>query len=157
MSASEAIVTCLRKAVSFRGRASRGEFWWFSAFAVAVTALAISTEIQFLRARIESGILSFLIGLVLLVPTVSATARRLQDTGRHGIYVLMPIFMVFVGIGLGTYIYDYLVVPEIVPTLIASVISAGATILFIYWLIQQSEPGQNRFGPNPFDPHLETD
>ncbi len=88
MSPSTAVTTCLTKYADFSGRAPRSEYWWFFLATVVVAAVleAVPGNV--------GATLSVVGGLVLLVPGLSAGARRLHDTGRSGwwqLIVLVPL------------------------------------------------------------------
>lgn len=91
----ESITTARHQYAQFAGRATRPEFWWFILFAAlsvsALGALNIMTPIG----TIYLG--SALAGawwIVLLLPTLAVTVRRLRDTGRRWpelFWLLLPI------------------------------------------------------------------
>ncbi len=66
-----------------------------------------------------NGILAGIYALALLVPSIAVCARRLHDTGRSGWWQLI----------------------QLIPLL-------GAIVLLIF-LVQDSNPGENTYGPNP--------
>ncbi|MFZ1401010.1 MAG: DUF805 domain-containing protein [Candidatus Promineifilaceae bacterium] len=68
----EAIETGLREFGNFSGTATRYEFWWFLAFVVVVTAVA--TLLHERAAQIA--------GVILLLPLLAASNRRLNDAGQ---------------------------------------------------------------------------
>ena len=65
------------------------------------------------------GVLSGLVNLALLVPGLALCWRRLHDIGKPGTWYFI-IFAPIVGI-----------------------------ILMLVWFCQDSQPGENQFGPNP--------
>lgn len=65
------------------------------------------------------GILGTLYMLAVLLPGIAVGVRRLHDTGRSGWWLLISL------------------VPLI-----------GAIILLVF-LVQDSQPGENQYGPNP--------
>jgi uncharacterized membrane protein YhaH (DUF805 family) len=79
--------------------------------------------------------LSFLYGLAVFIPHMAVFARRLHDTGRSGWWWLTVL----------------------IPFL-------GVLVLFLY-LLEDSQPGDNQYGPNPKSPvpvqpvnrHIRTD
>ena len=90
----EAIRVCFAKYATFSGRGTRPEFWWFMLFIFSVlfaTALIHET-------------LSQLAGLALLLPSLSAAARRLHDTGKSAWFLLLG-FVPLVGSLLLLYFY----------------------------------------------------
>src|SRR6185369_902792 len=75
----EAIATCLRKYVTFSGRARRSEYWYFLLFQ-GIAALA--------AAAVNSWPVWLITGLILFMPGVAVTVRRLHDVNRSGAAVL---------------------------------------------------------------------
>jgi uncharacterized membrane protein YhaH (DUF805 family) len=95
MSFGTAITTCLRKFATFRGRASRSEYWWFYLFWFLVMAAAIVIGAAINGAR--TAILFLLIALFgLALPQISAAVRRLHDTDLSGWWYLI-VFVPTVG------------------------------------------------------------
>ena len=81
MTFSTSVVTCFRKYVTFSGRASRSEFWWFQLFQVLViVCLTVVWET-----------IAPLGELVLLLPGLAVGCRRLHDTGRTGWWLLLVL------------------------------------------------------------------
>lgn len=160
----EAIQTCLRKYVTFSGRASRPEFWWFVlacflvSAAITVTHGAIfgpSIEVvhsitinsdgtretgQALRQSYNGGIIGSLISLAMLCPLLASGWRRLHDTGRAGWFLLIPLPIAVAGIGLSlitnSVFFGFL-------TVLATLVSLAFLIVM---LSQKSQPGSNVFG-----------
>jgi uncharacterized membrane protein YhaH (DUF805 family) len=99
MNMKEAVVSVLTNWNNFSGRACRSEFWYFG-LAVCLVSLIISIiEIATGMVDIESteiGILSIIFTLLLIVPSLSVTARRLQDRGLSGWWQLL--YLTIVGI-----------------------------------------------------------
>ena len=80
----ESVSVCFSKYANFDDRASRSEYWWFYLFGILLQ------WIMYILGFISGGdtegadILSGLAALVILVPTLAVTARRLHDTGKSG-------------------------------------------------------------------------
>jgi uncharacterized membrane protein YhaH (DUF805 family) len=81
----EAVRTGLRKFADFRGRAARSEFWFFILFATLVWGLAFLVD--WIAFQLSLGIFTGLTQLMLALPVLAVTTRRLHDTGRSGIWV----------------------------------------------------------------------
>lgn len=100
MTFGQAVSTCFSKYAKFSGRSPRSEYWWFYLFYLvsylaALIVVAIFTAILGeVGATIGGGILVLWL-LLLLLPTLAATVRRLHDTGRSGWWQLIA----FTGIG----------------------------------------------------------
>ena len=97
MNMKEAVVSVLTNWNNFSGRACRSEFWYF-VLATFLVSMAISIiEIATGMVDIESaemGILSLIFTLLLFVPSLSVTARRLQDRGWSGWWQLLYLTIV---------------------------------------------------------------
>lgn len=137
MGFGEAIKSCFGKYASFTGRARRSEFWWFFLFWWLGTVIinlidnAAGLVLNLGTDTIETssgvitftsgglGILSTIWGLVLLLPFLSVTVRRLHDTDRSGWWWWI----------------------QLIPCV-------GFIVILVFMLLD-SAPGDNRFGPNP--------
>ena len=125
MSFVEAVRTCLfRKYFEFQGRASRAEYWWFAAFGMLVTMLA--ERVGFL---VGSDIPGYLVFAILLLPRIAVTVRRLHDTDRSGWWALLSL----IGWIPGTRWW----------------VIAIPTLVLVWFMVQKSDAGENRHGPNP--------
>ena len=63
-------------------------------------------------------------GLIVMIPSIAVTVRRLHDTGRSGWYFLL----------------QYIPVP---------LVNFIGLIMLIVYLCEDSKPGTNEYGPNP--------
>ncbi len=86
MTFGQSISTCLSKYVDFNGRASRPEFWWFYLFTVLMSWGAMLID--------DTEIVSVIINLALLLPSLAAGARRLHDTNRSGWWQLLMLTII---------------------------------------------------------------
>ncbi len=87
MKFQEAVETCLtKKYAEFEGMATRSEFWWFALFCWVVNVIL----------HLVSWKLGTLAWLGLLVPQLAAGARRLRDTGRDPLLLLL-LFIPVIG------------------------------------------------------------
>ncbi len=96
MGFGEAISSCLSHYASFRGRASRSEYWFFNLFFIicAVVASIIDrllgtafTMHNPMTGAVQSlgyGYVYAVVALGLFLPLLTATVRRLHDTNRSG-------------------------------------------------------------------------
>lgn len=118
-------VAALKKYAVFTGRARRKEYWYFVLF-----YLLIHAGLSFIQSMLwgtygtyyyggHGGILTSFFALVMLVPSLAVGVRRLHDTNRSGWWLLIGMIPI-----------------------------VGAVIL-IWFMVQDSQPGNNRFGPNP--------
>jgi len=74
MNIVQANVTCWLDVFEFHRRASRSEYWWF--WLTYVVFLTI--------ANLISDFAGIFVMAIFALPTLSATWRRLHDTGRNG-------------------------------------------------------------------------
>lgn len=111
----------LKKYAVFSGRARRKEYWWFGLI-TGIIALVLSLPYYLHAAdnvQLASSCLVSLYSLATLVPTFAVEVRRLHDTNHSG-------WWVFIGL-----------VPII------------GEIVLLVWLVTDSDPGENQYGPNP--------
>ena len=97
MNMKEAVVSVLTNWNNFSGRACRSEFWYFCLAALLLSLIISIIEIATGMVDIESGqmgILSIIFTLLLIVPSLSVTARRLQDRGWSGWWQLLYLTIV---------------------------------------------------------------
>lgn len=73
-------IGALKKYADFSGRARRKEYWMF---------VLIYMVINIVLAVLGLDIISMIVGLALLIPSISIGARRLHDTGRSGWWQLI--------------------------------------------------------------------
>jgi len=111
----------LKKYAVFNGRASRAEYWYFVLFdiIIALVLIFIDRVTGTYRAEGGYGLLSGLYSLTLLVPRIAVAVRRLHDIGKSG-WMLLIGFIPLVGL-----------------------------IWLIVLLATKSNPGENKYGPNP--------
>ena len=102
MNMKEAVVSVLTNWNNFSGRACRSEFWYFVLaaflFSTIISLIEIATGIVDIESGPEMGIVSIifslLLSLLLFVPSLSVTARRLQDRGWSGWWQLLYLTIV---------------------------------------------------------------
>ncbi|MGF1661339.1 MAG: DUF805 domain-containing protein [Kineosporiaceae bacterium] len=123
MSFPESIRTVLTKYAVFTGRARRSEYWWFALFLFLlqiVTSIVDNVAGTTVGEGVTgTGVITSLVGLALLLPSLGVQIRRLHDTGRSGWWVLIGL------------------IPLV-----------GAIVLIVF-SVQDGHPGENAHGPNP--------
>lgn len=96
-SLGQAVERFWRKYATFRGRASRSEYWYaILGNLLVVMALNVVEVIAILALSREAGVLIFTVlfavfSLATLVPAISVGARRLHDVGRSGWFQLLGV------------------------------------------------------------------
>lgn len=96
MGFGEAIQSGFKNYVTWRGRATRSEFWWWMLFVYLVQipfSIIYSISVQNLvtAGTLEIGMffnwayyLMLVVSLALILPSISVLIRRLHDTDRSG-------------------------------------------------------------------------
>ena len=98
MGFTDAVRTVLTRYAEFGGRAARPEFWWYVLFYVLVQLVGGVLDAALFPDAVF-GVLGNVAALVLLLPTVAVSTRRLHDTDRSGwwqLVGLIPVVGVFV-------------------------------------------------------------
>ena len=67
----------------------------------------------------SGGILSGIYSLAVLIPSIAVSVRRLHDTNHSGWWLLINLLPLI------------------------------GTIILVFFLVRDSQPGQNQYGPNP--------
>ena len=118
MSFFDAIRSVLSQYVGFSGRALRSEYWYWVLFTVLVS---IGTSILDYALFPFSNVspLNSITNLVLLLPGLAVSARRLHDIGRSGWWLLLAL------------------VPLV------------GWIILLVWTATRGDATANRFGPPP--------
>ncbi|MGI5186751.1 DUF805 domain-containing protein [Promicromonospora sp. CA-289599] len=141
MSFIESIKTVLSKYAVFNGRARRSEFWWYYlAYFIVLTVLYVALIVPgltaFTSATMEAAVvgttppamptslaigqlITSLVALALLLPTIGVSVRRLHDTDRSGFWYFL----------------------HLVPLV--------GTIILLVWQAGAGTPGPNQYGPDP--------
>ena len=127
MTFTDAIKSAYRNYVTFSGRASRSEYWWFALFNVAIATVIGLVEGGGsghmggggMMYSYNAGIIGTLWSLGNLLPGLALAVRRLHDKDRSGWWLLIWI------------------IPLI------------GWIVLLYWYVTKGTEGSNRFGPDP--------
>ena len=99
MNMKEAFISVLTNWKNFHGRASRSEFWYFVLASFLLGGIVVLFEITTGIVDIENynrGVLSIILEIVLAVPSISVTSRRMQDRGYSGWWQLS--YLTIIGI-----------------------------------------------------------
>lgn len=83
----DAVCVCLQKYFDFSGRARRSEYWYFYLFQLLVSIAATSIEYNLYPQNDNS--LTMIVSTLLMIPMLSAGARRLHDRGKSGWWQLL--------------------------------------------------------------------
>lgn len=146
MNMRDAIVTCFSKYADFSGRARRSEYWFWVLFNLIVGFVA-----NMFSSLLGSLTLYLIVIVALLIPSISVTVRRLHDIGKSGWYYLLPVVpLVAMFFLLFTYLVTYDASSSIFYIIgLFEIAALVLTIIFMIWMAKDSQPGMNKYGPNP--------
>lgn len=165
----DAVGTCLSRYAAFRGRARRGEFWWFFAFVVLGTVVFLALDALVFGLDEDDLVttpLTILFQVATLVPLLAAGWRRMQDTGRPGWLVALPLIVLVVvevldalaglaalGATSASTGDDGSPLPSSPVTTAIAIVGGlaqiGSTALVLFWLTRPSEELPNDYGLVP--------
>ena len=92
MSFTESIGSCFRKYVDGNGRASRSEFWYFQLFLIVIGTIAGWVDSAVFGTGLgDTGMVSTVIMLGTLLPSICVSVRRLHDVNKSG-WLFLLIF-----------------------------------------------------------------
>lgn len=111
----------LKKYAVFQGRSRRKEYWFFALFNIIISIVLsfIDVAAGIFSPATGIGLLSGLYALIILIPGISVTVRRLHDTGRTGWW----LFIVFIPV-------------------------IGLIVLLVF-MVLDSDSTENAYGANP--------
>ena len=85
-------ILALKNWNKFKGRANQSEFWYFTLFYFIVGTILYYIDLSFLGYNpvnpASIGVLQSIFGLVVVIPFLSLTIRRLHDVNKNGWNVL---------------------------------------------------------------------
>ncbi|MBV7377361.1 DUF805 domain-containing protein [Maritimibacter dapengensis] len=121
MDLKPAVETALReKYTDFSGRAMRSEFWWFVLFVFIVSAILSLIDTMLFSGVLEDiGPLNAIFSLIMLIPSIAVTARRLHDIGKSGWWQLLFLIPII------------------------------GFLIIIWWAATKGDDGPNEYGPDP--------
>jgi uncharacterized membrane protein YhaH (DUF805 family) len=111
----------LRKYSTFEGRARRKEYWFFMLgnFIAVVVLTIVDMALGTFNEQAEIGLFGGIYLLAVLIPSIAVTVRRLHGTNRSAWWFLFNFIPVI-----------------------------GSIVIMVLAALD-SQPGGNRFGPNP--------
>ncbi len=115
----QAIASGFTQYVTFGGRASRSEFWYWFLFSLLGGLITEMLDSAFFGTSIPSASpLNGIFNLILFLPSLAIEVRRLHDINRTGWWLLIAFTIL------------------------------GIFLLW-YWACKKGTDGPNRFGPDP--------
>ena len=93
MNPVEAVSSCLKKYATFRGRATRAEYWWFWLFNVILNVILQALSEDMPGSQTVAAVTG-IITLALFLPGVAACCRRLHDRDHTGWWQLIAFTLI---------------------------------------------------------------
>jgi|WetSurMetagenome_2_1015567.scaffolds.fasta_scaffold00373_25 uncharacterized membrane protein YhaH (DUF805 family) len=111
----------LRQFADFSGRARRKEYWMFALFNMIfiIVAMILDNVLGLTVGGLPYGLFYFLYALVIIIPGLAVSVRRLHDIGKSGWMILISLIPIVGGIWL------------------------------LVLMLTDSNPGDNEYGVNP--------
>ncbi len=111
----------LKQYADFNGRARRKEYWMFVLFNMifAIFAMILDNVLGLTAGELPYGVFYFLYALVVLIPGLAVSVRRLHDIGKSGWMFLISLIPLIGGIWL------------------------------LVLMVTDSNSSENEYGPNP--------
>jgi uncharacterized membrane protein YhaH (DUF805 family) len=111
----------LKQFADFSGRARRKEYWMFALFNMIfiIVAMILDNVLGLTVGGLPYGLFYFLYALVILIPGLAVSVRRLHDIGKSGWMILISLIPIVGGIWL------------------------------LVLMLTDSNPGDNEYGVNP--------
>lgn len=120
MDFSQSIVKCISDYATFSGRSSRSEFWWFTLFTTLVAIVSGILDSTIFGMDLEDPTpFGMITSVILFMPAISVTVRRLHDVDRSGWW------------------FWFFLVPII------------GWITILVWECTRGTYGENKYGPDP--------
>ncbi len=110
----EWFINGIKRYVDFNGRARRTEFWMYALFYMIGYIVLVVIDVV-----VGIGFLAILYSLGLLLPSLGVAVRRLHDTDRSGLWLLICLIPII-----------------------------GALVL-LYFYILEGTSGSNQYGADP--------
>jgi len=111
----------LKKYARFDGRAGKKEYWYFSLFSfiIIIVLSVIDMMTGTFNVTVGLGLLGGIYTLAVSIPGIAVSVRRLHDTDRSGLWLLI------------------------------NAIPLIGVIVFLVFTAQAGTPGDNQYGSNP--------
>ncbi len=171
MSFGEAIKACFQKYAVFSGRARRSEYWYFYLFTFSVSFVLERIPLF--------GAISLIWCLAQIIPSIAVTVRRFHDIGKSGwnyLFFAIPELVFFgyliqyilisikdlidAGINpfnisdntdtIGKIVANNIIANDALGSfVIPLIVLLVSIVLWLVWMTKDSQPGENKWGPNP--------
>ena len=132
--------------MDFNGRVGRAQFWWYI---LVVFVLAFGVGI--VAGVVHLYFLSQILSLALLLPNLGMMVRRLHDSGKPGIWVLILAIpaAIMIVLGLLVVVSGGLLFGLLFLIPVVYLAALVAAVVMIYFCVQPGDPAANTYGPPP--------
>ena len=100
MNFGQAISSCFSNYVTFSGRASKSEYWYWCLFLLVGSLCALIAD-GFILGNMETQPVNLIFTLLTFLPGLAVSVRRLHDVDRSGWWLLI----ILTGIGIFLLLY----------------------------------------------------
>ncbi|WP_430510170.1 DUF805 domain-containing protein [Gottfriedia solisilvae] len=137
----------LKNTFNFKGRARRKEYWMFRLVDFLFLISFFITGFLVAGEKIPEvvGVIPKIYDVLIFIPYLSVSVRRLHDIGKTGWWVLMLVpskCSLYMGIDVSSRTMTFVSITMLVTSLI------GIIILFMF-ACKDSQKGENKYGFNP--------
>ena len=156
---SSCVKAAFRKYCTFRGRATRAEYWYFVLFTFMISLPlglmdypyeSIAFEDYDTTAWVITGI-SWAFTLGILLPSLAVSVRRMHDRGLSGLWILLVAVMQILTNILPLFLLSEGSLPKLVTLLIFGILFLAFLVTGIFVVVQSamdSQKGTNAYGPS---------
>ncbi|WP_182418981.1 DUF805 domain-containing protein [Bartonella sp. HY038] len=153
-------ITFVKKYANFFGRASRAEFWWFRLSYLILSRILIWGIPKLVETSLGPVLFSTLIrfyafcitlDLILVIPFLAVTSRRLHDRNMSGLWSIIIIIQASLPY------YELFAEPDPLTYKMLKGLFAIAMIILHIILMFTGTMGSNKYGPDPLRPNTNAD
>lgn len=145
-------VSTLKKGLDFKGRASRREFMIFAFFNISIAIMLLIADkllIDQLLGLVSTelsvdGLLINIFSLIITIPSLALSVRRLHDTGHKGQLLLVPPIIAITGVFLSIY-------GGSAGGFISTILYFIASLYLLFQLLNKGDKGTNEYGAPPIE------
>ena len=149
-------VSTLKKGLDFKGRASRREFMIFAFFNISIAIMLLIADkllINQLLGLVSTelsvdGLLINIFSLIITIPSLALSVRRLHDTGNKGQLLLIPSLISIIGVIIGVFLSKY---GGSAGGFISTILYFIASLYLLFQLLSKGDKGTNEYGAPPIE------
>ena len=140
---------------NFKGRARRSEYWYYALMTIIISfILSILDDILGLKygAKSDSGVVSSIYGLLVFIPGIAVSVRRLHNIGKSGWLILLLYGVAFVScifILTSVFALGFSKVVFGIGMIFAILLLLGSAIWLLVLFCTEGDSGENKYGPDP--------